>query len=390
VDVRALIRALACASLMAHLLACGSRTGLEAVLLDADVPFDASADAFGDRVAVDRLLVRPDIVLRSCDGGALPIPGPVSSERTTGRWGVTAVFDPATRRILSLGGSPSGGTRAAPPFVLDVDTGRVTVFRLTGVSMLPIGAAAVWDERRSRALLVGGRYPDGGFFSPGRAVLDVRVQGDAAVVTPLADHPVGAVSGAAIAIDPERDVRVVTGGGNESAPPTTAYRATWSLPLGAASPRWDRRTPEQDSPPAGIGRQMGWDPEIRRLVLAGGWVGAMRDRRAWVLEGSRWRDVPGVLDAVPANVTGLLWDGRACGFVMTSGRCSAEVWLLRVRELPAMALLGRLTRASGFPGSDGSALFLDGARDRLLLLGGEDCQNSGGTYTAFEHVPLRR
>ncbi len=55
-----------------------------------------------------------------------------------------------------------------------------------------------------------------------------------------------------------------------------------------------------------------------------------------------------------------------------------------------MALLGRLTRDSGFPGSNGPALFLDDARDRLLLLGGEDCQTSGFVYTAFEQVPLRR
>lgn len=389
-DTRALIRVLGGASLLAHLTSCGSRTGLDTGPLDGGGPADGPADAPGDRVAVDRLLVRPDVVLGSCDGGALPRAGAVQSARVTGRFGISAVFDPATRRILSLGGSPSGGTRAAPPTALDVDTGRAVTLRLVGVSMLPIGAAAVWDARRSRAILVGGRYPDGGFFSPGPAVLDVRVQGDAATVTPLAAHPVGGVSGAAVAIDPERDALVVTGGGNDSAPATTAYRATWSLPLGAAGARWERRAPEGNGPQAGVGRQMGWDPELRRLVLAGGWAGAVRDRRAWVFEGDRWREVRGVLDAVPANVSGLVWDARACGFVMTVGPCSAEVWLLRVRELPAMALLGRLARASGFPGSNGPSLFLDDAGDQLLLLGGEDCQTSGFPYAAFEQVPLLR
>lgn len=389
-DLCALIRVLGGAWLVAHPLSCGSRTDLDTYLFDGGVTFDSPADAPRDRVAVDRLLVRPDIVLRGCDGGALPGTGAVQSERVTGRFGISAVFDPATRRILTLGGSPSGGTRAAPPSALDTDPGRVVTLRLVGVPMLAIGAAAVWDARRSRAILVGGRYPDGSFFSPGPAVLDVRVQGDAAMVIPLADHPLGGVSGAAVAIDPERDALVVTGGGNDSAPATTAYRTTWSLPLGVVGARWERRATEANGPPAGLERQMGWDPVLRRLVLAGGWVGATRDRRAWVLEGDRWREVPGVLDAVPANVSGLVWDARACGFVMTVGRCSAEVWLLRVRELPAMALLGRLTRDSGFPGSNGPALFLDDARDRLLLLGGEDCQTSGFVYAAFEQVPLRR
>jgi hypothetical protein len=391
VDRRSLIRALLGAALVAAPCSCGSRTELDLSPLDAGDAFDAPTDSPPrDRVAVDRLLVRPDVVLRGCDGGALPVPGPVVSARATGRFGITAVFDPTTRRILSLGGSPSGGTRAAPPTSLDVDTGVSATLRLVGVSMLPIGAAAVWDARRSRAIVVGGRYPDGGFFSPGAGVLEVRVQGDAAVVTRLPDHPVGPVSGAAIAIDPERDALVMTGGRDDSAPPTTAYRATWSLRLGAAGARWERRAIEADGPPAGVGRQMGWDPELRRMVLVGGWVEAARDRRAWVLEGDRWRPVPGVLDAVPSSVTGLVWDARSCGFVMTVGNCSAELWLLRVRELPAMALLGGLTRDGGFRGSNGPALFLDASRDALLLLGGEDCQTSGFTYQASEQVPLRR
>lgn len=389
-DLRALIRGLAGVCPAAHPLSCGARTGFDPHSPDGGALLDAPAGAPADRVPVDRLLVCPDVVLRSCDGGALPIPGAVRSTRVPGRFAISAVFDPATRRILTLGGSPSGGTRAAPPAALDIDTGLAVNLRLVGAAMLPIGATAVWDARRSREILVGGRYPAGGFFSAGPTVLDVRVRGDAATVTPLPPHPVGGVSGAAAAIDPERDALVVTGGGDDSAPATTAYGATWSLSLGGAGSRWERRASEAGGPVAGTGRQMGWDPALRRLVMAGGWVGPVRDRRAWVLEGDRWREVPGVLDAVPASVSGLVWDPRACGFVMTVGRCSAEAWLLRVREAPEMALLGRLTRESGFPGANGPALFLDERGEALLLLGGENCQHSGSPSMAFERIPWRR
>ncbi len=367
-------------------LACGARTDLEPLTLDANT----AMDSVSDRVPVDRVLPRPDVSLRSCDGSPLPRPGSVQSARSTGRWGVTAVFDPATRRILVLGGSPSGGTRASSPFALEVDTGRSVPLRLDGVGMLPIGAVAVWDERRSRAVVVAGRYPDGGFFEPSATVLDVRIQGDTARVSRLADYPAGAVDGVAIAIDPERDALVATGGSNGSVPATTAFGATWSLSLAAASPSWERRASEAQSPPAGTRRQMGWDPTRRQLVLAGGWMGVTRDRRAWALEGDRWREVAGTLDAIPDDTTGLVWDPRACGFVMTVGRCSAELWLLRVGVRAEMALLGRLQRSMGFAGADGPALFRDDRNDGLLLLGGENCQMSGFVAEVFERVPIVR
>ncbi|MBI5515206.1 MAG: hypothetical protein HY909_15625 [Deltaproteobacteria bacterium] len=366
---------------------CGSRAGLEDPA-DGGMDAPAALDLGSERVPVDRSLVRPDVVLRSCDGGPLPTPRPGARESVPGRFGLSAVFDRGARRIYAVGGSASGGTRAAAPFAVDVDTGRVTPLRLEGVAMLPIGAAAVWDAPRSRAVLVGGRYPDGGFFTAGRAVLEVRVAGDIARATALPDYPVGGVSGHALAVDPEREELVVTGGGNDSAPATSAYRATWALSLRPGG-RWARRAQEADGPAAGEGRAMGWDPELRRLVLAGGYLDRARDRRAWVLEGSRWRQVPGTLDAIPGGVTGLQWDPRSCGFVMPVGNCSAELWLLRVRDLPSTALLGRFTREAG-AGPNGPAVFLDEATDRLLFLGGESCQTSGFVYAHFEAISLAR
>lgn len=372
-------------SLVAQLAACGARAELEVPRFDGGFALDVPRD----RVAVDRLLARPDVTLLPCDGGALPSPDAVRSTRVAGRFGISAVFDPVARRILTLGGSPSGGTRASPPASLDVDTGASVTLRLEGVTMLPIGAVAVWDARRSRAILVGGRYPDGGFFTPGPGVLDVRLRGDTAVVTPLPDHPLGAVRDPAVAIDPERDVLVMTGGDNEDLPPGPPYGATFTLPLGVDGASWSQRASAADGPPAGTRRQMGWDPERRRMVLAGGWMGVTRDRRAWALEGDRWREVPGVLDGVPSSAAGLVWDPRSCGFVMTVGNCAAEVWLLRVGDRAEMTLRGRLTR-EGARGPLNPMLFLDEARDELLLLGGGDCQTSGFVYPAFDQIPLRR
>lgn len=366
------------------LVACGARTD------PLDQPWDnagldAGADAAllaDDRVPVDRALRRPDVELRRCDGGPLPRVGASSRVRVPSRVGAAMALDPARRELLMIGGLAASGRWASEPLRLALDGRSVTPLRMQGDAVLsPLGALAVWDAEGARAVILGG-----GVQQPGNdrtaQVFSAQREGDVLRVRRLPDHPAGPLIGIAGAYDPRGRRVIVTGGQSNDA----RARATFALSLEPGRERWQEIVAAEASPPLRFSGVMAYDPSRDRFVLAGGYTAAGTDRTVWVLERtSRWTQVPGALDAVPA-ANALLWDESACGFWVPASRCTRELWFLRVEDEVYMRLSAQLVFPSPPPAFPEGVF--DPVRREILLYGGDDCSTSGFFRDALDVVPL--
>lgn len=364
--------------------ACGARSEL----LDrpsGGAGLDASAgDArpAGELPAADRALVRPDVVLRRCDGGALPRAGAASRVTVPSRVGAAVVLDPVRRELLVIGGLEESGRWAREALRVGLDDRSVTPLTMQGDAVLsPLGALALWDAENARAVLIGGGVQRA---SNDRAAQVFSAQRDGGVlrVRRLPEHPAGPIIGVAGAYDAAGRRAIVTGG--ESMDPRA--RATFALSLEPGRERWQELAAPEQSPPRRFSAVMAYDPARDRFVLAGGYTAAGSDRTVWVLgRTARWAQVPGALDAVP-TANALLWDPSACGFWVPASRCTRELWFLRVEGEVYMQPAGQLVFPSPTP-SFPEGVF-DPVRREVLLYGGDSCSTSGFFRDALDVVAL--
>jgi hypothetical protein len=253
----------------------------------------------------------------SLDG--LPAWTPIITEDTLrGRSYPVDAYDPVGDRLLACGGAgypQSSSLSLSDPARWDALLPACCPLPAPGARG---GHAVLYDSRRDRFLVIGGRYG-----SADSATWIFTPEGDQpwrALRTPAAPGVGFYPDHSRIAVYDSLGDRVLVFDGWQ----------TWSMP--AAEPdRWAAFGPpfSTDLWPGGVGSAAGvtLDTRRNRLIVTGGWV----------------------------------YNPHSAGFSLDG------VWGLSLGDEPAWSLMGRLPT-----GSYGHAAFYDPTRDRLVITGGEE------------------
>jgi len=354
-------------------LSCGARTELTVV-----DPSDASVDtARTPRVDVAQPDDRPVDVptdrppLTGCRAEAIPRAGPVTNIAAPGRTEPVAVYDPATNRVIVLGGMVAGHARTTEMYAVDLETHRVQVLARTGESgPIPLFAQPVWDAPRHRAIVIGG-------VQIGRAsaeTLAIVIDGNQATVSRLEDYPAGPVQQVAAAIDAPRARIIATGGAGIEG----RTSATFALVL--ATGRWQRILEPTQGPPAVTLRTMAYDPTTHRMVLTGGTVDDSLSYALPLEPLGAWQRLDVPLRLLPRTPRVLAWDDRVCGFLLVSSggtatRCVHPTRFFRTDAPDDVTSLADIDVSA--LGRFSSATLYDPVRERLIFVGGDECTTAG-------------
>lgn len=263
---------------------------------------------------------------RECSGGltAADFTSPLTSDRRSVQGGpptgfaVAGIFDPLSERILYFF-SDWDGSRFTDWTTWALSLGDTLRWeRLETVGGPPDrgGASVIFDTRRDRVVMFGGRRSD----ADGLHILNevwslslrdlrwLRLMPAGAQPPARADHTA--------VYDSDRDRMVVFGGVATYA--TSLFADLWALSLGN-HPRWSRLEPEDDGPRGRWGHAAIYDPGSHRLLISGGidslgtlgpWYLPPRDVWELTLRGRhRWRELkPRSVFSIPTVRTGAAYD----------------------------------------------------------------------------------
>lgn len=332
----------------------------------------------------------------NCSAGAAPTFGPIERHEIAPKPAALGpvAFDPETRQALLIGGLSSSGVYANRITALNVDTLEHRELAITGDSVkLPALALPVWDPENSRTIVLGGT--SGG---PDLAqVFSVSVQGDTAIIRRLPDYPVGSTFQPAAAYDPIAKRLIATAFIYSDDATQLAYRATFALDLTPGAEQWSEILPGEMGPPqvqSGETREMIYDPSRDWMILVGSGEKA-NPGRVWTLDlqnPKQWIGLSGALPAQTLYGPSFVWDEPSCSMLYLSRSttlCTAQAWSAEVSKTAfETTLLSPMIWGSGGPGY--GTILRDDARDRLLILGGTQCDGSQNFSTTVEVIPMQR
>ena len=282
------------------------------------------------------------------------------------RLGAAAVFDSRRNRMLVLGGFD--GIQRSDVWSLSLD-GISAWTRLVANGTPPAGRSghtAFYDVRRDRILVFGGSGDAGLLGDLWELALNgiptwTQLTPPGFVPTSRADH--------AVAYDPQRDFMLVFGGWDH---PTHFLEETWTLSLDGA-PRWERLATNA-GPTARKDAAVVFDAALDRMLVFGGidtayrndvWALALKPVPTWsqvTVTGtppSGRRDAAMILDAVRGSA--LLFGGL-------DGTYRDDTWELRLESAPKWE---RIAVGSPAPARRSyHAAVLDETARRVLVFGG--------------------
>jgi hypothetical protein len=278
--------------------------------------------------------------------------------------------------------------------VLNIDTFEHHEVVVTGDSVkLPALAVPVWDPENSRAIVLGGT--SGG---PDLAqVFAVSIQGETAVVQRLPDYPVGSIYHPAAAYDPIGKRLVATAHIASDEATELAYRATFALDLRPGNEAWSQISPGETGPPQAMGgetREMSYDRSRGLMILAG--TGEKADpSRVWTLDlqnPTQWVGLSGSLPEQSYFTPSFVWDEPSCSMLYLSRSvmsCTGGGWVVDAHKTALeTTYMGLLTWGSGGPRY--GTILRDDERDRILILGGTQCDGSQNFSTTIEVITMQR
>lgn len=332
----------------------------------------------------------------TCTPGQTPTFGAIERREITPKPAVLGpiVLDPKKREALLIGGLSGSGVYANRISVLNIDTFEHHEVVVMGDSVkLPALAVPVWDPENSRAIVLGGT--SGGPDLP--QVFAVSIVGEKAVVKRLSDYPAGPLYAPAAAYDPLRKRVLVTAFIHSDEPTELAYRATYALDLKSAEDTWSELVPAEMGPPQVEGgeiREMIYDPPNDRMILAA--TGEKADpSRVWTLDlqnPTLWVGLSGTLNDQSFFTPSIVWDEPSCSMLYltpSASACSAEMWHVDPSRTDVTTTL--LGTAKFDPvGPHYGTILRDSEKDRLLILGGTNCDWSQSFSTAVDVVSMKR
>ncbi len=268
------------------------------------------------------------------------------------------VYDVARDEMVLFGGNTAEPQLLNDTWVLDQEGWHPRA--PTTVPRPRTQSAAAYDAARGRVLVFGGDRPEG-------RPTDELWAWDGSNWSEVddGDRPPSPRSGAGMAYDSARQKVVVFGGYDNTGPRT--FADTWS---------WDGTawTEGPAGPPARLQHGMAYDPAESRIVVYGGFrIDATGNSPGfadtWVWNGDRWSQVAAGVNRPSARVRhGLATSPEGDGVLFFGGQGAEglqnDTWLLRGSSW--------LSEDTGDPPPrNWASMTYDGARDELVLFGGE-------------------
>jgi hypothetical protein len=298
----------------------------------------------------------------------------------SGRYQHTFTYDPVRDRVIVFGGVDPIAGFPTDVWVLSL-SGMPRWTRIVPLGAPPNGrqfACAIYDPVRDRIVVFGGTYWNGAVEVLNDVwVLPLSGTPVWSPLTPAGTLPPARVNPSAI-YDPVRDRMVMFGGGLLQ--PTGAaipLNDVWALSL-SGTPAWSQLSPAGSPPAPRLKHTAIYDPIRDRMLVYGG--SSMTD--VWALSlvaGTSWTRVTTTgLPPIETDDTRAQYDvvrDRMVIYGGVNGLAGGGVWALSLTGSPAWT---DLTPAGPRPSSRFSpASIYDPPRDRLLVFGGLNTDNSG-------------
>ena len=335
----------------------------------------------------DRMVVfgGNDFSHHHADAWALSLAGELSwSELTgeenppSGRYGHTAIYDPARQRMVVFGGYD--GNLCNDVWALSLAESP-SWSDLTPNLPVRLSHTAVYDPARNRMVVFGGL---GNGYGNDVWALSLAESPAWSALAPAGSPPIGRYGHTAI-YDPVRDRMVVFGGGDG----TYFRNDVWALSL-AESPAWSALAPAGSPPIGRYGHTAIYDPVRDRMMVFGGYDGPTLRNDVWELSlsgNSAWSELtPTGAAPTPRVRHTAIYDPVRDRMVVFGGQEGGawpqgvrnDVWELSLSGDP---IWSELTPAGDLPiGRDGHTAIYDPVRDRMVVFGG------GGRSGAFNDV----
>jgi hypothetical protein len=333
-----------------------------------------------------------DLMLRLARGGDAPAanPAPVAApalfperpaDATHGtwselvidsRWSHSAVYDPAGDRLVVFGGVDSSNRYLNDVWVLPL-AGAPAWYRLNPTGTPPAaryGASMVYDPRRQRVVIFGGRSGSSPYFFNDVWALSLTGAAPWIELTPAGTPPTARHSASAI-YDSIRD-RVVVFGGETLA--TGRVNDVWALSL-SGTPAWTPLAPTGTPPAPRSLHSAIYDPLRHRMLVFGGHTASGLTTDVWELRliGPAWSALsPDGSPPYGRDGHSAIYDAARDRMVVIGGLGSGTPYV----NVTALSLAGTPTWTALFPGgTPPSARFLQSAiydpvRDRTVMFGG--------------------
>ena len=285
------------------------------------------------------------------------------------RSGHTAVFDPATDRMLVFGGGDASGAFSdVSELALESGSEWSPLIDPGNVPTPRNAHSAVFDTQRARMLIFGGANV-ATFLSD---VATLSLSGDP-VWSPLVPGgtPPGARSSQSAIYDPVRDRVIVFGGFDGGA----GLGDTWELTL-AGTPAWSPLTTSGVPPQGRGGHAAIYDPVRDRMLVLSGRSGALYQSDVWALsmgDSPTWTQLsPSGTPPGARAFHSAIYDPVRDRVVMFGGTGPSgflnDAWALSLGGLAWT----QLPATSPPPARQASAACYDPIADRMVLFGGYD------------------
>jgi len=329
----------------------------------SDLPLVGDAWSFALEDGITGTLLQPQ--------GARPLP----------RIGHTAIYDPASSRMIVFGGW-NGANVYSDLWALSPDYGYWTALPTAGGYRPRTYAESVYDPIRRRMIIFGGYGPDG-FHND---LWSITLDGPPTVVPIVTDNEGPSPRDAARAVfDPIRN-RMLLFGGNDGG---QILDDLWEVSLDGM-PHWTQLSPPGDTPGCRLFCSGVYDPLRRRWVIFGGdgrndtWALSLDGPPIWsrVLPGEPAPSVRAYHAAVydPVGQQMVIYGGAGGP---TGDAFFDDVWRMTLGSTPAWE---RVITSGASPGPrDGMTAIYDSGADRLVLFGG----NFGSQTADVWALPLR-
>jgi hypothetical protein len=293
------------------------------------------------------------------------------------RNGQRAIFDPVRDRLVTFAGYD--GSYDDDLWALSL--GATPAWEKLGATPTEVGGSpggirdhvAAYDAQRGRMLVFGGSgYFDS--FSNTTYALTLGATPSWSRLVPGGTPPPGRFSHAG-AYDSARDRLLVFGGYS-----LNGFRNdVWALAL-AGTPAWTQLAPTGTPPAARDAMTTVYDAAHDRLLLVGGWTGAVYKNDVWELTfagGPAWHEiVPSGTPPSPRRHYAAAWDPAGNRLVLTGGFGAAgflaDTWTLEFDAQGNAAWIEQHPRGPAPSARNGHRAALDAANDRVLVFGGYD------------------